>query len=182
MDEYLAGPSMIDYTFLISLCTLMAVLVISSYTELKEKRIPNWVTISGLLIGLLAGYFPGGITLTQSISGFVVGFFFLFVFYMFGGMGGGDVKLMGAVGALQGYPLVMNSLVYTAFIGGAMAIWVLVSNQHFWRGMGQSMAMFFRIHKPEEEQAKENEEKLGTVPYGIAIISGTSLTIVLSML
>jgi prepilin peptidase CpaA len=151
-------------------------LTAACYTELKESRIPNWITIPGLLVGLLAGYLPGGLPFGSAIMGFLAAFFFLFIFYMFGGMGGGDVKLMAAVGALQGYPVVMTTLVYTAFIGGAMAIWVLICNRNFWHGIVQSTAMLFRLRKPAEEQTEEAEAKMGTVPYGIAIIAGALLT------
>lgn len=176
MNEFPMPRTGVDLNQLVILCTLFLMLTAACYTELKESRIPNWITIPGLLIGLLGGYLPGGLGFGPAVMGFLAGFFFLFIFYMFGGLGGGDVKLMAAVGALQGYPVIMTTLVYTAFIGGAMAIWVLICNRNFWHGLIQSVAMLFRMKKPESEQTEEAEAKMGTVPYGIAIIAGALLT------
>ena len=171
------GMQALDGGHVVSLATLFVVLVVTSYTELKENRIPNWITIPGVMIGLLVGYSPWGITLGASVGGLVVGFGFLFIFYMFGGMGGGDVKLMGTVGALLGYPLIMTTLVYTAIVGGFMAIAVLVWNKNLWHGITSSIAMLFRKEKPEEERTEEAEAKMGAVPYGIAIICGCMMTL-----
>lgn len=167
----------VDPVYMVSLGALLLVLVVSVYTELKDNRIPNWVTLPAVGVGLLAGYAPGGITLAASVQGFLIGFLFLFVFYMFGGMGGGDVKLMGALGALMGYPAILTTVVYTAVLGGFMAFAVLIWNRNFWHGLWQSVAMLLRRKKPESETTEEAEDKMGTVPYGIAIVLGALLTL-----
>lgn len=176
-----ASTGGVDPVALLALCSLLFTLTVAGYTELKDNRIPNWLTVGALAVAFLVGYMPGGLSLPSSIMGFLVGFFFLFIFYMFGGMGGGDVKLMAAVGAFLGYPLVLNTLVYTAIFGGAMALLVLLWNRNFWHGFFQSLAMMFRLRKPEEEKTPEAEAKMGAVPYGIAIILGTLLTVFLSV-
>ena len=177
-----APPAMpaLDTGRLVSLSTLMVLLVITMFTELRSNRIPNWATVPGLLIGLVVGYLPGGISLGSSLGGFFIGFGFMFMFYMFGGMGGGDVKLMGAAGALMGYPLILTALVYTAIVGGLMAMLVLIWNRSFWRGMAHSMGMFFRLKRPADEDPEEVRGKMGTVPYGIAIICGCLMTVFLA--
>ena len=166
------GVSPIDAGHLVAWGMLAAILTVTVYTELRDNRIPNWVTMPGLMVGFLAGYLPGGISLGTSVGGFLIGFGFLFLFYMFGGMGGGDVKLMGAVGALLGYPLILTVLMFTAFIGGAMAILALIWSKDFWRRLAG------RFRKTDaEDQAKEPEPVV--VPYGIAIVVGSIMTIFL---
>ena len=163
-----------DWGHIVSLTTLVAALVATTFTELKDGRIPDWITLPALLVGFLVGYLEGGIPLGSSLMGFVAGFGFLFIFYMFGGMGGGDVKLMGAVGALMGFPQILPILMYTAFIGGAMALLVLVWNRRFWRGLGRSLSLFFRWGKGpslHEEDEPEAGKRL-TIPYGLAIVAG----------
>lgn len=171
-------PAPFDAGHLISLATLGLILTITTFTELRENRIPNWVTLPGLLIGFLVGYFPGGLTLGESFAGFFVGFGFLYLFYMFGGMGGGDVKLMGAVGALLGYPMVLSALMLTAFIGGIMAVLALVWNRNAWRQISGSLARLVGRRGSEDEG--ESEGASGTVPYGLAIVAGSLLSIFLS--
>ena len=168
----------IDSIHLAAMGILILLLAVSVFTELKDHRIPNWLTLSGAGMGLFLGYLPGGADLASSIIGFAIGFGVLFIFYVFGGMGGGDVKLMGAVGALQGSPLIFTTVVYTALIGGVMAVFILIWHQKFWSGMGRSIIMFFRSKKAAE--AAPPTHALPTVPYGLAIAAGTVLTLFLS--
>jgi len=179
--------SALDIGHLVALVTLAIILIASVYTEFLEKRIPNEITVPGILIGLLVGYLPVGITFVASLKGLSVGFGFMFIFYMFGGMGGADVKLMGAVGALLGFPLILSALVFTSFIGGAMAILYLIWNGTFWRGFFSSILMLgsWKRHALPDDEESENEEpgdgrdepELGTIPYGIAIVVGSALAI-----
>lgn len=161
---------------LIGLLTLGGLLIATAYTELKDNRIPNVIPLIGLTVGLLVGYFPGGPTLGQSIVGFLAGFGFLFVFYMFGGMGGGDVKLMGAVGALVGYPAILTVLMFTALIGGLMAIVVLIWNRQALKQVARSLNPFRR--RKGEAAAEEGAEPppAPTIPYGLAIVGGCLAT------
>ena len=190
-----------DWGHTVSLTMLLVTLVLTAFTELKDGRIPDWITLPALLVGFLVGYLEGGITLGSSVGGFVVGFGFLFIFYMFGGMGGGDVKLMGAVGALMGYPAILPILMYTAFVGGAMAVILLIWRRQFWQGLARSCTMLFSWRKGpslddvEAEAAAGGEAASGredgegrqdeggdaeaapgrerlTIPYGLAIIAG----------
>ena len=166
----------IDTGHLIALGALAVILTSTAFTELKDHRIPNAVTIGGLALGLLIGYLPGGISFSSSFGGFLIGFGFLFLFYMFGGMGGGDVKLMGAVGALLGYPLIKTALVYTALIGGAMAFVKMIWHPPFWRRIFR----LGKVHMAETEETEGEEAGLGSIPYGFAIICGCLMTIFLT--
>jgi prepilin peptidase CpaA len=175
----------LDTGHLVALSALAAVLTIAAFTEVKDRRIPNWVTLAGLGVGLLIGYFPGGISLGASLGGFLIGFGFLYLFYMFGGMGGGDVKLMGAVGALLGYPLIKSAVVYTALVGGCMAFVKLAWSPGLWSGIrsffwdrDQDAAAEPADNDPE--QTEDAPAGLGSVPYGFAIICGCLLTIFLT--
>src|ERR1041385_7904954 len=85
-----------------ALLVLGLVLIVAVYFEMKERRIPNWLTILGMGLGLLIAYLHSTAAFWSSVGGLVIGFGFLFIFYVFGGIGGGDVKLMGAAGALMG--------------------------------------------------------------------------------
>ncbi|MFK7768964.1 MAG: prepilin peptidase [Mariniblastus sp.] len=82
---------------------VIAFMAIAVFTDLKSRQIPNWLTVSSLVIALLFHFFSGGLDgLLLSIGGFATGFGILFVLWIIGGGGGGDVKLMGALGAWVG--------------------------------------------------------------------------------
>jgi prepilin peptidase CpaA len=157
-----------------SLGALAILVTIAVYTELKEKRIPNFLTLLGMLAGLAVGYLPGGITLRASIAGLLTGFGFLFIFYVFGGIGGGDVKLMGAVGALLGYPMILPAVFFTAIIGGFMAVMLLIWKGEFWRSGRRCLSLLWR--KTEADTAPAPNEPL-TIPYGVAIAIGSLLSL-----
>lgn len=86
-------------------------------TDIRTRKIPNWLTVSGLLSGLVFyGLNQGLPGLQFSIQGFAVGFGLLLLLWMIGGGGGGDVKLMGAVGAWLGPAMTLIVFVASGFL------------------------------------------------------------------
>ena len=90
--------------------TMLAVLVFgytaaAMFSDLRAKRIPNWLTVSSLVGALVFHITTNGVDgLKHSLGGFAAGFGFLLVLWLIGGAGGGDVKLTGALGAWLGAP------------------------------------------------------------------------------
>jgi prepilin peptidase CpaA len=158
-----------------ALLVLAVVLAVGVYVELRERRIPNWLTLTGMGLGLLIGYLHGTTAFWVSLGGLAIGFGFLFIFYVFGGLGGGDVKLMGAAGALLGADLIKPALVYTTFIGAFMGVMMVVWQRDFWmrvsRGFWRLAFWRARGAEPEETPAAI------AVPYGVAIAIGCLLAI-----
>jgi prepilin peptidase CpaA len=158
-----------------SLILLAGLLAAAVYTELRENRIPNWLTIPGMMMGVLLGYAQGQPVFARSIIGLVLGFLFLYVFYAMGGVGGGDVKLMGAAGALLGSPLTISAVLWTALVGLVMGLLMVIWQRNFWARLGwnlRSMA-FWR-----NTAATEAPEKTSiAIPYGIAIAVGCLLAL-----
>jgi prepilin peptidase CpaA len=154
---------------------LALMLTIAVYIELKEMRIPNWLTLSGMSLGLLISYLHGTNAFVSSIVGLLIGFGFLFIFYVFGGVGGGDVKLMGAAGALMGAALIKPALVYTAFIGAFLAVMMVVWRKDFWMRIawGIKRLAFWR---KSDEAGLEPPAPIA-VPYGMAIALGCLLAL-----
>ena len=98
-------------------CALL-LLGVSAYWNLRYRKIPNWATLPAIVLGLgLNGLFLGWGGMKTSGLGFLVGFGALLVLFVLSWMGGGDVKLMAAVGALKGYPFVVSALLYSLVAG-----------------------------------------------------------------
>lgn len=163
----IANPTIVPVA---SLLVLVVLLTVAVYTELKENRIPNWLTMTGMGLGLAISYLHGTNAIWSSLGGLTIGFGFLFVFYVFGGVGGGDVKLMGAAGALMGAGLIPAALFFTAMFGAFLAIMMVVWRKGFWVRIcvGLRKLMFWR--KVPEKQAEEVAPVI--VPYGVAIAVG----------
>ena len=158
-----------------ALLVLAVMLAIAVYVELKERRIPNWLTLSGMALGLFISYLNGTAAFWSSIGGLAIGFGFLFIFYVFGGVGGGDVKLMGAAGALMGSALIKPALLYTAFIGAFLAVMMVVWRKDFWLRIGWGIRQLAFWRKGGAEQLAPGTPV--AVPYGMAIALGCLLAL-----
>mgnify|MGYP003340812983 CR=1 FL=1 len=169
---------------LLSVC-----LVISLITDLQSRLIYNVVTYPTALLALLMrvgwtlheGWTFGGPMTPEfapatGIVGLLVGFVpFLMMGMMRDGeaMGMGDAKLMGAVGAVVGFPGVLWAMLFTSLVGGIQAILVLLWQGQLLQVLLQAlkrMAQFLKLREmTEEEEATESPK----VPYGVAIVVGT---------
>lgn len=90
---------------------------IAVVTDVRARRVPNWLTASGMAAGLLLNTALGGLAGTvHSLEGLVVGYLLLLLVFLRGGMGGGDVKLLMAIGACGG-----AEFLFAAFLFGAVA-------------------------------------------------------------
>jgi prepilin peptidase CpaA len=150
-------------------------LIISLITDLKNRKILNIITIPTILFGIT--YFSitqGWNGLLFSIYGLFVGIGFLIVPFFLGGMGAGDVKLMGAIGALMGTSFVFYSFIYTALIGGIISLLLIIKKN----GLRKSIsALFFSIvyFKSSFGSMIITKDKgiSITFPYGVPIVLGT---------
>ncbi len=100
----------------------LVVALIAGITDLRGRRIPNWLTLSSLFLGIALNTTFGhwrGLKLSLMGAGLCLGI--LLPFVLLRGLGAGDWKLMGALGAILGPPAWVV-LLATTFIAGAMAV------------------------------------------------------------
>ena len=101
--------------------------ILATAEDLWRRQISNTLSLGGVVVGLIANAVLGGWSgLGDSALGCAVGFGVFFLFFLLGGMGGGDVKLMAGFGAILGYPQIVTAAVLTALTGGLMAVGFLV--------------------------------------------------------
>ena len=94
--------------------------------DLARRQISNWIVYSALVggIGWQAAEY-GWKGFLYGAAGAMAGFAAFLIFYLFGGMGGGDIKLMASFGALLGASRVLEAALWTAGVGGLLAVGVL---------------------------------------------------------
>jgi prepilin peptidase CpaA len=106
---------------------LLALVVIpAAMYDLRYRRVPNWLTLTGLLLGIGLNTFLYE-TPWKPLEGLGLAFLIYFPLYLVRGMGAGDVKLMAALGAIVGPWDWLGILVLTSLFGGVAAMILIVS-------------------------------------------------------
>lgn len=160
---------------------LVAVLVISAYTDGTQGKIYNKVTFPAMLAGLvLNGIFGGTTGLIWALIGWAVGMGIQWVPFMVGVAKAGDVKLLAAVGALKGWAFCLFGFLY-----GSIAFAVLILPWLARRGqlseVGQNLKNYFTI-AAVTQQAPDAPTPVVTkrfVPWGIGLAIGFSIALIL---
>jgi prepilin peptidase CpaA len=102
---------------------LLVVAVVCAVTDLWKGKIYNAVTYPAMAVGVVLAVVQHGTPgLFSALGGFAVGFFPAFVLFALGGMGGGDVKLLGAIGAIAGAVAATETLILAFVFGGIFAL------------------------------------------------------------
>jgi prepilin peptidase CpaA len=155
--------------------------IAGSVFDVKSRRVPNLITGPSVLLGLSMHLALGGWRglLNSLAAGLICGIVFL-VFYLAGGMGAGDVKLILAVGCIAGIAHVPYILVLTAISGGIMAIALALYRGRL-TSTFMNVAALASHHsrsglQPHPDLNLSNEQTL-RLPYALAIAAGTMLTV-----
>lgn len=164
-----------DSTLLLSIALVLA--IIAAVWDVRQRRIPNWLTYPGIGLGVaLRGLLFGWKGLGSAIEGCLLAGGIMFLFYAVRAMGAGDVKLMAAIGSLVGPKHSVVVLLATAICGGIMAIVYAVYRGRMWATL-KNVGSVLRFHAWAGLQAHpdlnlDNPETL-RMPYGLAIAAGT---------
>ena len=130
--------------------------------DLARRQIANWIPLAALAAGFGWQIGQSGLRgLLYAAIGTVTGFAVFLVFYLLGGMGGGDVKLMAGFGALLGFHQLIAAALWTAGVGGLIAVGVL-GVRALRRALGNSAT---------QEQGQDS------IPYAPAIALGVWLSL-----
>jgi len=172
--------SMIHQPALIAALTLALAAAVS---DARTRRIPNALVAAGASAGLiLNSWTGGGEGLTRSLLGLVAGFCVYLPFFLLRGMGGGDVKLMGALGACLGTLAVLQTALIASMAGAFLALCLATRHgalRRTLRGVGALMRGWLtRGPRPSVELSLDNPNAL-KIPYALPIAAG-ALFVVLS--
>jgi prepilin peptidase CpaA len=99
----------------------------AAIVDLRTRRVPNALTMTMAAAGIgLAAMRAGPMGLAAAIAGCVLGAALMLPGHVLGGTGAGDVKLLGASGALLGPALTFHAFLATAISGGVLAVMVAI--------------------------------------------------------
>jgi len=158
------SPSLIQVSDMVPFLIIFLglILAFAVVSDLRFQRIPNVLTFAAIAVGLVYHWSTDGFEgLFFSAKGLGLGVSILILPYLFGAMGAGDVKLMGAVGAILGPMGLFVAFLFTAISGGVYGLAVLIRRQ---------------IRDPGVES--QNRPRLC---YGVAIAVGTTVSVFLGL-
>jgi len=159
---------------------LTAVLLIAAISDIRSQKIPNLLTYPVMLVSIIYHTVISGVDgFLFSIEGIGLGIVLLIVFYLMGGMGAGDVKLMGAVGGLLGPKGVFLAFIFTAIAGGIYSLSLLAFHGALLetlKGYG-TMAKTFCLTRSFAYLPTPNRKIKPMLRYGAVIAIGTLFSI-----
>jgi prepilin peptidase CpaA len=172
-------------TFLLAAVAASAIAAIVDY---RTGLIPNWLTLGGIVAGvvghLVHGWAMQGVRTGLVEAAFaIVGALFCSlapaVLYVKGGMGGGDLKLYAAIGALCQPMLGIEAQMYSLVIAAIVAPARLAYEGKLFRVLGRSFTLLLNPLRPAEKRRELPVEALTWFRLGPAIFGGTLVTLVI---
>jgi prepilin peptidase CpaA len=155
----------------------LAVLSIATFTDLRWRRIHNWLVFPFMAAGVaVCGWLHGWQGVGESCAGLALGGGILGLLFLMGGMGAGDVKLCAAIGAWIGPAQLMIALVGAGLAGGVMVLGWAASDGFLGELFSSTSEMALGGKKSGRSGPAENRIARRTMPYAPAIAIGTLLS------
>ncbi len=130
------------------------------WDDLARRRISNWIPaiafFSGMFLQFSLHGWRGGLA---GLLGALAGASVFFLFYLLGGMGGGDIKLMAGFGAMLGANRILEAALWTAGCGGIIAAGVILVRA---------------VRRPGPDLTRAHD----SIPYAPAITAGVWLSLI----
>lgn len=170
-------------TFLLPHLPLGAAVALAAHSDLRKRRVPNWLTLSLAATGVLAAAVRPDLSVSQSLAGLGIGLLIPFVLFALGMLGAGDAKLLAAIGAWMGPQGVLWVLLFTALAGAALSLGLAA-----WQGrlrvllrnctlIGLSLLTTRQTGwASATEVAQSRVLQRTTLPYALAIFAGLLAT------
>lgn len=154
---------------------LVAVIVIAVWMDVRTRRIPNALTVTAALLALAFRAVPGEPALVDGLLGLGLAAAVLLPLFALGGVGGGDAKLLIAVGAFLGPKGFLMAMLATALAGGAMSVVWATRRGVILPVLMNTGGLLKYVFTGGTRGERTTLDTAGTVsvPYGLAIAAGT---------
>lgn len=163
---------------------LLVVLVMAAAaTDIRSRRIPNWLTLSGVCAGLSLNWFLHGLDgLKSSVEGLLLGFGVYFVLYALRAMGAGDVKLMAAVGSVVGPSNWVAVFLASAMAGLILGVVLMVRKGRVKETLRNTLFIvgeLVHLRAPYERRKELDvkDPRALKMPHGVAIAAGAMVCV-----
>ncbi|MGH9172892.1 MAG: A24 family peptidase [Vicinamibacterales bacterium] len=150
--------------------------------DLSTRRIPNVLTFGAALLAFVThGSLDGWSALGMSLGGWAVGVAFFFPLFALGGMGGGDVKLLGAIGAWLGPIPVIWVALFSGIAGGIMGLVVAGFSGYLKQAFRNvwGLLLYWRVAgvRPLPELTLSSTSRAPRLAYAVPVLAGLMVTL-----
>jgi prepilin peptidase CpaA len=154
-------------------------LAVAVVTDVRSRRIPNWLTGAIAAAGFGLAFGGGTVTPMRAARGLLVGLLLMLPGHVIGATGAGDVKLMAAIGAVVGPDVALRAFLYSAIAGGVLAV-VVATRRGVLASTLQDTSRL--VTAPAQARtAIESSSRANRFAYGPAIAVGTILSLVVTL-
>ncbi|HZK23923.1 MAG TPA: prepilin peptidase [Oscillospiraceae bacterium] len=159
--------------------------IICLVTDLRERKIYNKVIIAGLVSALVINIILQGFVngLRFTVVGLLMGIILLLLPFIMGGLGAGDVKMLGMIGAFTGSSMVVQILLISALVGGVFALITMAKEGRILMRLAQLFkglyCFIFTRKSLHLGGLHETEASTKSIPYGVALSVGVLIVYIL---
>ena len=164
---------------IVATSVMLAMLAAAVVTDLRTGKVYNWLTAPSVAVGLALGAVSGGFpAITDRLLGMAAVLAVAILLARLANLGGGDVKLLAAVGALQGVHFAIWAMLLTGVCGGVLATVVMLRRRAVKAtALNMYVAMLSNAGGLRTDLAAGSVG--GRIPYSIAIALGAALALAL---
>jgi prepilin peptidase CpaA len=159
----------------------LAIGFVACVTDVRTRRIPNLLTFGGAVAALVAHGVVGGWSgVGMALAGWVVGCVLFIPFFLLGGMGAGDVKLLAALGAWLGPGEALWLAIYASIAGGIVAVVIAVTKGYLGtalRNVGNLFVYWWLVGPKPMPALTLEKSDAPRLAYAVPIFIGTVATI-----
>jgi prepilin peptidase CpaA len=158
--------------------SVVGLCAIAALTDTLHERIPNWLTLPALGVALVLHTFlqgPMG-ALDAALGAILCGAVPAALFWA-GAMGGGDVKLLAAIGALVGYRLGLEIQLLSFVVASVYALGMLTWHGHLWRTLHNTAALTANAFLPRNRRRHVPQELMSKLRFGVPMLVATVLVL-----
>lgn len=170
---------------IVSFGILIVVLTTAGIWDYRTDKIPNWLTLWSILLGLLwagiagatgLGFESLGDGLANSGVGLLCGFFPMAIIFFAGGMGGGDVKLCAAFGAISAnWQCTLECLVFSFLVAMVMGLFIMCRKRIIFQTIGRIFSTVLTLSAKVKPPMPIDSPR---VPFGVAVAVGGTVAAV----
>lgn len=155
---------------------VLGVAAVAAFTDVRTGHIPNWLTLPVLVLAPVAHYLVAGPmgAIFSAIGVVVAGLVPLVMFYR-GKMGGGDVKVFAAIGAIVGPKLALEIQLLAFVVAAVVSLGLMAYRGTLLRTLGNVVVIVLGPLLPERRRQPMSEELTSTLRLGLSIFIGAVL-------